>query len=356
MKTIKRIGVGVLAAFISFATIFAPQAEAAAKHRVCWSRYVGWEPWGYMDSAGILKKWAKKYSIEIELVYVDDYVESINQYTGKTFVGCAMTNMDALNIPASSGVDSTALIVGDFSNGNDGLVLRNGKGVADIKGRRVYIVEGSVSQYMLARALEMNGIKQRDTNVTLVNTGDSQIESVFLNDSSPMAAVVTWNPMLMRVRNAKGVTLAFDSSQIPGEIIDMMVVHTKAPDALKKALTGAWYETMQVMSAPGKPAEDAIAFMANASKATVGEFRAQLGTTRMFYDSNEAAAFTSGPDLKKTMELVRRFSFGAGLMGKVKSADHVGISFPDGTTLGNPKRVKLRFDATFMKLAAEGKL
>ncbi len=38
-----------------------------------------------------------------------------------------MTNMDALTIPAVGGVDSTVLIVGDFSNGNDGIVLKNGK-------------------------------------------------------------------------------------------------------------------------------------------------------------------------------------------------------------------------------------
>ena len=38
-----------------------------------------------------------------------------------------MTNMDALTIPASGGVDSTALIVSDYSNGNDGVLIK-GKG------------------------------------------------------------------------------------------------------------------------------------------------------------------------------------------------------------------------------------
>jgi NitT/TauT family transport system substrate-binding protein len=31
--------------------------------------------------------------------------------------------MDALTIPAAGGLDSTALIVGDFSNGNDAVIL-----------------------------------------------------------------------------------------------------------------------------------------------------------------------------------------------------------------------------------------
>src|SRR5471032_2899152 len=102
---------------------------------VAWSIYVGWMPWDYADQSGILKKWATKYGIKIKLTQINDYVESINQYTAGMFDACVMTNMDTLTIPAAGGVDSTALIVGDFSNGNDGVMLK-GKGttLADIKG------------------------------------------------------------------------------------------------------------------------------------------------------------------------------------------------------------------------------
>jgi NitT/TauT family transport system substrate-binding protein len=81
-------------------------------------------PWDYAAESGILKKWADKYGIKIELIQINDYVESINQYTAGGFDGCVMTNMDMLTIPSAGGVDSTALIVGDFSNGNDGVVLK----------------------------------------------------------------------------------------------------------------------------------------------------------------------------------------------------------------------------------------
>jgi NitT/TauT family transport system substrate-binding protein len=39
----------------------------------------------------------------------------------------------------------------------------------------------------------------------------------------------------------------------------------------------------------------------------------------------------------------------------VKSKDAVGIMTPT-KTLGSDKNIKLRFDASYMKLAAEGKL
>ncbi len=72
-----------------------------------------------------------------------------------------MTNMDMLTIPSAGGVDSTALIVGDYSNGNDGVVLKGaGKKLADIKGQSVNLVELSVSHYLLARGLESVGLAE----------------------------------------------------------------------------------------------------------------------------------------------------------------------------------------------------
>jgi hypothetical protein len=86
-------------------------------------------------------------------VQVSDYIETINQSTAGQFDGCVMTNMDALTIPAAGGVDSTGLIGGDFSNGNDGVVLKDRTKLEDIKGQKVHLVEPSVSHYLLARAL-----------------------------------------------------------------------------------------------------------------------------------------------------------------------------------------------------------
>ena len=73
---------------------------AKDKFKIAWSIYVGWMPWAYAAEYGIVDKWAEKYGIEIEVVQINDYIESINQYTADAFDGCVMTNMDALSIPA----------------------------------------------------------------------------------------------------------------------------------------------------------------------------------------------------------------------------------------------------------------
>ena len=109
---------------------FAAQAEEKKSFDIAWTIYAGWMPWQYADESGIMKKWADKYGIEVNITQINDYVESINQYTAGQFDGVVATSMDALSIPAAGGVDTTALIVGDYSNGNDGLVM---KGSADLK-------------------------------------------------------------------------------------------------------------------------------------------------------------------------------------------------------------------------------
>lgn len=347
MKKLMAVALVLIASLLSFS------AHAGNEFRVAWSHYTGWEPWAYADQQGILKKWADKYGIKIKLTLVNDYIESINLYTSGQFDACVMTNMDALTIPATGGVDSTVLIVGDYSNGNDGIVMRNATNVKELKGKNVLLVELSVSHYLLARALGMNGMTERDVKV--VNTSDADIASVFL--AQPDAAVVTWNPPLQQVRQVKGASLLFDSSKVPGEILDLMVVKTNSDERLKKALTGAWYEAMAAMSGGGATQKKAIGVMAQTAGGTEAEFNAQLKTTQMFYKPADAVKIATDAKLVETMEQVRHFSFEKGLFGAgAKSVDYVGMSFPGGRTLGDNKNIKLRFDATYMELARDGKL
>lgn len=360
MRSLVKKLVGIIALFAVTATMVLPGVSVAApkkEFKVAWSIYVGWMPWDYMAKNGILKKWADKYGIKIELTQVNDYIESINQYTAGKFDACAMTNMDALTIPAAGGVDTTALIIGDFSNGNDGIVLKGGgKKLADIKGQNVNMVELSVSHYLLARALE--SVKLVEKDIKVVNTSDADIVAAYATPA--VTAVVAWNPQLSSIKAVPDSALVFDSSKIPGEIIDMMMVNTKTlkeNPKLGKALVGAWFETIGIMAKDDATGKDARTAMAKASGTDLAGFEGQLKTTRMFYKPAEAVSFTKSPALVKTMDYVRKFSFDHGILGQgAKSVDIVGISFPGGKLLGNPKNVKLRYDPAYMQMAADGKL
>jgi NitT/TauT family transport system substrate-binding protein len=352
---ISRLFCSCLLAFSTLTLVFPAAAAERKKFSVCWSIYVGWMPWGYGADQGIVKKWAAKYGIEIDVVQINDYIESINQYTAGKYDGCSMTNMDALTIPAASNVDSTALIVGDFSNGNDGVVLKNKKDLKAIKGQQVNLVELSVSHYLLARALDSVGLAEKDIKV--VNTSDADLVAAF--NTPDVTAVVTWNPLLSEILAMPNTHAVFDSSKIPGEIIDLMVVNSKTlkeNPKFGKALVGAWYEIMSQMGANSDAGKNARTAMGKASGTDLAGYESQLASTKMFYSPAEAVAFTKSAQLKTTMQYVAEFSFQHGLLGEGASdATFIGIETPAGI-YGNPKNVQLRFDPAYMQMAAEGKL
>ena len=344
---------GALAITAAFAVAIAPAAAAEKKDfKVAWSIYVGWMPWGYAADTGIVKKWADKYGINIEVKQFNDYVESINQYTAGAFDAVTVTNMDALSIPAAGGVDTTAVIVGDFSNGNDAVILKGKDKLADIKGQKVNLVEFSVSHYLLARALESAKIEEKDLKV--VNTSDADMAAAY--KTADVTSVVTWKPIVSTILESPDAKKVFDSSQIPGEIIDLMVANTavvKDNPKFAQALVGIWYDTMVALG-KGNDAKEA---MAKASGTDLKGFEEQLATTKLFSAPADAVAFTSGADLKTTTGRVSKFLFDKALLGKdAKSPEAIGVEFPDKSVFGDKDNVKLRYDASFMKAAADGKL
>jgi NitT/TauT family transport system substrate-binding protein len=172
--------------------------------------------------------------------------------------------------------------------------------------------------------------------------------------------VVTWNPLLAEIEATPNVTKVFDSSQIPGEIIDLMVVNSatlKDNPAFGKALTGAWYEIMATMSADTAAGKAAREHMAKASGTDLAGYEAQLAVTKMFYSAKDAVAFANSPKLPATMSKVASFSFSHGLLGEgAQSSDAIGMSFARDVVTGDKGNLKLRFDPSYMQMAADGAL
>jgi NitT/TauT family transport system substrate-binding protein len=346
----------VTALVVTVLTVTALPALTLAKDRftLAVSIYAGWMPWYYAKDYGVLKKWAERYKIAIDVVEMD-YIPSVEAFVaGKVDAG-VMTNMEALAMPAKSGIDTTVVVVGDYSNGNDALLVRGIPDVSGLKGTEVYLVELSVSHYLLARALELHGVKESE--LKLVNTSDADIAPAFIANKS-QKAVVTWNPMVMSIEQTPGVSKIFDSSKIPGEVLDLLVVNTRVlnDDArLAEALVGAWYEVLGLMSQRGPAADKAMTAMAQRSNTSLMEYKAQLRTTAMFWTAEAASDYTRGSEIKDKMDFVRHFCFKHGLLGEnASSVDVVGISYPDGTIQGDSRNVKLRYDTRFVDKAKAG--
>jgi NitT/TauT family transport system substrate-binding protein len=344
------------------ALVATPALAQKPSFTIGWSIYAGWTPYHYMQKSGLLKKWAEKYGITIK-VQRFDYAPSLDAFVARNIDACTMTNMEALDMPAASGVPTTVILIGDYSNGNDALLVRGGLQMKDLVGRKMLLVEKTVSEYLFDRALSLNSMRDQIKQVRMINTSDSDIQSAFLSDAS-VSAVVTWKPMLSQLAQQKAVTSLFSSSQIPGEILDLTVVRTEVLDRadgsgkkFAQALAGAWYEMMSLMSAQGGAADKVLTSIAEGSGDSLASYKEQLSTTKMFYQSRSAMQFGTSAELKQKMQLVRQFCFDHGLLGKdIGSVDDVAIRYPDGSIQGKADRVRLRFDTTYMEMAAQNKL
>lgn len=336
---------------------FAPctLAQAAEKCIIANSHYTGWEMIWLARDMGILKKWGDKFGVDLDVTDPMDYGESITQFTAKQFCALAVTNMDALTGPSAGGVDTTFVVVGDYSNGNDGIVWKSAKPVSlkDISGKKVVLVENTVSHFLLWRASQIAGFSFEKVKVE-----NAASETDVMTASKPEGSIVTtWNPNLMNIRLEKGAQMLFDSSKIPGEIIDGIVVQSNVSENARKAIAGAWYEVMAIIASKGSPEyTKAVAMMAKGVEQTPAAFESQLATTALFYAPKDAVAFAKNAKLKETMTKVSTFSAALDLLGKGNGKDFVGIQFPDGSVAGDPKNIKLRFDVKYMQMAADGKL
>ena len=282
-------------------------AQAKESFRLAWSLYPAYMPWAYASSSGIIDKWADKYGIEIEIVQVNDYVEAINQYTLGAFDACTMATMDALTIPAAGGVDSSSIAIMDYSNGNDVIILKEGQSLEDLRGKRVNLIEYSISHYFLAKALDRVGMSERD--MTLVNTSDADMVGLYAQPS--VDAVVTWNPMASEILEGGNATDVFNSRQMPAELTDSIIVNTETLEqnpALGKALIGAWFETLAIMRRDDAQGREARKVMAQAAGTDLESYDKQLEDTFLYYEPSDVLALMEGSDLPDSMASIATFS------------------------------------------------
>ncbi|MFP1679676.1 putative urea ABC transporter substrate-binding protein [Alloalcanivorax sp. C16-2] len=338
-----------LAAALLALTVLQP-AQARERYTVAWTLYAGSMPLAYADETGILKKWGDRYGFDLEAVQMNDYIEAITQFSLGQFDAVIAMSLDALTIPAASGVDTTVIMPLSTSNGSDGIVVRGkGKTVADLEGLPINLVELSGSHYMLVRALDSVGLEEKD--VTVVNTSDADISSVF--EAADTQAVATWKPQLSEIlAQYPDTSLVFDSSDIHGELLDVMIARSDAladnPD-LGRAIAGAWFEAAALLQADHPRHGDFMGFTAATLNTDKDGARNQLSTID-FLSAQQGRELVRGEEFAGTQKKITGFAFDHGLLGDgVPDAGFVGIETGRGTVIGNPDNVKLRFPTTWLE-------
>jgi NitT/TauT family transport system substrate-binding protein len=118
------------------------------------------------------------------------------------------------------GVDLRIVAALDFSKGADGIVARPPiTDVAGLRGKRVGAEIGTLTHFVLLRALERANVAEGE--VTIVNVAmDGALEAL---DKGDVDAASLWEPFLSKAERA-GARRVFTSAEIPGEILDVLSV------------------------------------------------------------------------------------------------------------------------------------
>ena len=348
-----------LMAFMLFA--FATTAEGQKEHEFYWSIYPGWQWVPYAENAGYFAEEASKRGIRIKITELK-YEDSFVQFANGQAAACVMTNMEAYNFPAASGLDVTIVSATDYSDGNDAVIGKFGIGDPSKlpAGTQIIAIEGTVSHYLIYQWERSLGLPKGHFGI--VNTpNENLIMNTFLEGDYKLCA--TWNPHKMNILQDPRVQPEplFDSSDIPGHIMDLVVVQTdvvRTSPEFVQAIIAAQYRALADMSSRISGTKfKTLDFMARkAGTETLQEFRGQLETTHMFYTPQGAYEWINA-EAFDLMDQMRQFCAETGLLTDTSDPDDVAIEFTANgqvRILGKENKVKLRFTDVWMKKAANG--
>ena len=202
---------------------------------LAWSEYPSWSVFGVADMNGIIDKdrgqmgpIEEKWNVDIVLKETD-YDTCITMYGSSTVDAVCITNMDIL--APSLGRDSVAILPTSTSDGADACIVTGIDGIDGLSGVASYGLEKSVSQYMFERNLELQG-KSPDA-FPFKNMDPAAAAQAMQTKQENIRSIVVWNPFVLQtLRTREDSQVLFDSTTIPGEIIDMVVM---GKDSLAKA-------------------------------------------------------------------------------------------------------------------------
>ena len=256
--------------------------------RIGYSDWPGWVAWEVAIEKGMFEQ----AGVEVEFEWFD-YVASMDAFAAGRLDAISITNGDALVIGAS-GAANVAILINDYSNGNDMVVGAPGiESIKALQGKKIGVEIGFVGHLLLLNALEKNGMSEAD--VELVNVPTNETPQVLA--SGDVSAIVAWQPNSAQALGlVPGSKRIYSSADEPGLIYDVLAV-APASLAARRAdwskVIDVWYRAVDFIMAPAT-AEEAIAIMAARVGVAAEQYKPFLAGTRILRRGEAGQFFARG--------------------------------------------------------------
>jgi NitT/TauT family transport system substrate-binding protein len=294
----------------------APAAQGGGKITLGFSAWPGWFPWQVAEEQGLFKK----NNVDVELKYFDSYTDSLNALSTGAIDGNSQTLNDTL-VSVSGGAKQTIVLVNDNSTGNDKIIARKGiASVADLKGKKVAVEQGTVDHYLLLLALD--GAKLTEKDIQLVPMPTADAAAAF--KGGQVDAVGAFAPFTSTALSREGSQAIATSAEFPGAIPDHLVLKAdlvKNRPEVAQALVNTWFDTMAWIKGNKDAAIDS---MSKRGAVSADEYKSYDSGTTIFTRQQNLDAFTPGitPDhLNHQAQSIVDFMMGTGLTKTPPSLD-----------------------------------
>jgi NitT/TauT family transport system substrate-binding protein len=282
---------GAVEIFAALLLTFAATTTQAAPLKIAYSDWPGWVAW----DVGVQKGWFKAEGVDVEFLWFE-YVPSMDAFAAGKVDAVAMTNGDAL-VTGATGAKSVAILLNDYSNGNDMIVAKPGiKDVKGLKGKKIGVEIGFVDHLLLLKALESAGLKESD--VTLVNTPTDQTAQAL--GGGAVDAIAAWQPNSGQALKAlPGSKAIYTSANAPGLIYDVLAVSPKSLAARRadwKKVVKVWFKIADYVNDP-KNKEEVSKIMGARVGLSGAEYGKLLKGTYILGKAGNVKHFKKGADL-----------------------------------------------------------
>jgi hypothetical protein len=188
---------------------------------------------------------------------------------GEVHIGWATLDMiplfleglvDRTGAPKDSRVMPRVFQQVDFSNGGDGIVVREGiKTVRDLAGKKLALAQNSPSQFFALNMLVAGGLQPGD--VDMVYTEDAFQAAAAFNAQKDLAGCVSWAPDIYNLEKAKGNRMLVTTQTANRLIADVWFARADFakdhPDKIEAIVRGIFdaMEALKTESSRAKAAE-----------------------------------------------------------------------------------------------------
>jgi len=189
--------------------------------------WAGWAPIVYANGGfkpGKLWQVPGGQPFKVELVLIDDPVSMRDAYAaGDVHIGWATVDMLPLlleSLQKDSRVMPRIFQQVDWSNGGDGIVVRNSiKTASDLRGKTVVLAQNSPSHFFALNVLINSGVEPAEVDFRFTNTAFEAAAA--FNADKKIAGVVSWAPDIYNLSDIKGNKLLVSTATANKLIADV---------------------------------------------------------------------------------------------------------------------------------------